>query len=208
MKLLNLHGFTQNGDVLREHLGPLFGALPAQVTCVYPHGPHACSAESLARLRAMIGGEQPPPHLSWWNATDDGRVYRGLEQTLASLAAEIGVDEAFGVLGFSQGALLAAALAGLAERGEFARPAFVVLVAGRIPRADVLRPLFERPLAVPSLHIWGERDPMALAEAPKLADKFDPTLRELMPWDGPHVLPTFGPAADSILTFIRNKACI
>ena len=44
----------------------------------------------------------PPPYLSWWNATDDGRVYRGWDESRAQLAA-LAAQGPFGVLGFSQG---------------------------------------------------------------------------------------------------------
>jgi len=208
MKLLILHGFTQNGAVLRRHLAPLLGQLPAQLTCAFPDAPHACSEAGLARLQSMLGGLQTAPHLSWWNATDDGRLYRGWETSLSLLRASVAEGESFGVLGFSQGAIVAAALSALAVRGEFAMPQFVALVAGRTPRADALKPLFDSVLSVPSLHVWGERDVMAREEAPKLVDKFDPATREVVCWDGPHVLPTFGPGADAILSFVRKYTCV
>jgi predicted esterase len=208
MKLLILHGFTQNGEVLRAHLAGLFSELPTQVTLTFPDAPHTCSEQSIKRLHAMLGNVQSPPHLCWWNATDDGRLYRGFEESLALLKRCVVESEPFGVLGFSQGAVFAASLAALAERGEFTQPAFVALVAGRIPRADALKPLFEGVLPLPSLHVWGERDVMAREEAPKLVERFAPETREVVRWDGPHVLPTFGPAADAIMAFIRKHACI
>jgi predicted esterase len=207
VKLLVLHGFTQNGEVLRAHMADLSRQLPEHVTCSFPDAPHACSEESTRRLQAMLRSEQAAPYLCWWNATDDGRLYRGYEQSLALLKSAVSDGEPFGVLGFSQGAVLAATLAALAQRGEFARPAFVALVAGRVPRAEALAPFFEGVLSVPSLHVWGERDVMAKEWAPQLADKFDPETREVVRWNGPHVLPTFGPAADALVTFVRNRAC-
>lgn len=74
---------------------------------------------------------------SWSSSTDTGDV---------------------GLVGFSQGAVLAAAIAGLAEHGEMPSFAFAILVAGRTPRAQVLKKLFTKPLRTPSLHVWGSAD--------------------------------------------------
>jgi predicted esterase len=207
MKLLVLHGFTQNGEVLRAHLAELFAPLAGQLSGVYPNAPHTCSEESITRLRSMLGDVQAPPHLCWWNATDDGRLYRGFDESLALLQGHVSDGAPFGVLGFSQGAILGASLAALAQRGEFTQPSFVALVAGRIPRAEALKPMFESELSVPSLHVWGTRDAMA-REAPKLAETFSAATREIVCWDGPHVLPTFGPAADALVAFLRKHTCV
>jgi predicted esterase len=208
MKLLVLHGFIQNGEVMRTHLAELFKGLPAQVECLYPNAPHTCSEESVRRLLALTGGVQEPPNLCWWNATDDGHLYRGLDDSLALLRQLTPDGEPFGLLGFSQGAVFSAALAALAECGEFPRPSFAVMVAGRVPRATLLQPRFAGVLSTPSLHVWGERDAMAREQGPQLVEKFDPQTREVLRWNGPHVLPSFGPTAEELLAFIRKRACI
>ncbi len=206
MKLLVLHGFIQNGRVMRAHLAQLFRALPPHVEGVYPDAPHACSEQSVKRLQALTGGEQAPPHLCWWNATDDGSVYRGYDDSLALLKLLVRGDEPFALLGFSQGAVFAAALTALAERGDLARPLFSVLVAGRVPRAHALQPLFTDALTTPSLHVWGDRDVLGRDESPKLVDKFCQQTRQVLRWNGPHVIPTFGSAADELLSFICSRA--
>ncbi|HTU58806.1 MAG TPA: hypothetical protein VMF89_10240 [Polyangiales bacterium] len=208
MKLLVLHGFIQNGQVLRAHLAQLFRALPPHVEAIYPDAPHACSEQSVKRLQAFTGGEQAPPHLCWWNATDDGSLYRGYEASLALLESQVHDGEPFALLGFSQGAVFGAVLTALAERGDFARPRFSVLVAGRVPRAHALQPLFTNTLTTPSLHVWGDRDVLGREEAPKLVDKFSQQTRQVLRWSGPHVIPTFGPASDELVFFISKNSCI
>jgi predicted esterase len=111
-----------------------------------------------------------------------------------------------GVIGFSQGALVAAVLAGLASRGDFPALRYVVIIAGRTPRADTLRPLFEHTLDVPSLHVWGERDPIATPAAAELAERFAPAQREVLVWPGSHRVPTRGEAADKIVEFVERHA--
>jgi hypothetical protein len=82
----------------------------------------------------------------------------------------------------------------------------VVLIAGSVPRALELAPLFESALLVPSLHVWGTRDNVTGALAPLLADRFAPSAREIITWRGPHVVPTIGPAAAGIVAFVKRGA--
>jgi predicted esterase len=205
-RLIALHGFTQNGSLLRDHLAPLLPELDASVELVCPDGSEVCSEESVERMHRMWGlDRRPPPYLSWWNATDDGREYRGWEQSRAQLAA-LAAGQPFGVLGFSQGAMVATAIAALGAHGQFPAPRFAILVAGRAPRSDDLRPLLDRPLPYPSLHVWGERDRLVLEPATALVEQFTPEQREVVTWPGPHAIPTRGPAAESIAAFIKRHA--
>jgi dihydrofolate reductase len=154
----------------------------------------------------MLGGATPAPHLAWWDSTDDGRLYRGWEDSLELLRRLAERDSPVGLLGFSQGAIVAAALTALAESGAFPALRFAVLVAGRKPRAELLQPLFTRPLLTPSLHVWGERDAFGQTESAKLVTHFDASRREVASWPGPHLVPTHGPGADAIVDFIVRHA--
>jgi pimeloyl-ACP methyl ester carboxylesterase len=205
--LVCLHGFTQNGAQLRGRLDALAEQLPPHVELVYPDAPHACSQASVDRLYAGSGLRlQPPPYLCWWDASDDGHVYRGWETTRDRLRELCQGHNRLLVLGFSQGAMLAAALAALSAAGEFPAMAGVVLVAGVTPRSELLRPLFQAPIRVPSLHVWGQRDGMAKAASPALLETFAADTRELAIWPGPHAVPTRGPAATAIAEFVARDA--
>ncbi|HEX6240107.1 MAG TPA: hypothetical protein VFZ61_04415 [Polyangiales bacterium] len=203
--LIVLHGFRQNGAHLHAHLGPLRARLPESLQIHVPDGTRTCSPASLARLAPMLGRDNPEPHLCWWDATDDGSQYRGYEasrellHTLLERAAR-----PRGILGFSQGAGLAAIAAALARRGEFPALDFVVLAAGRKPRATALAPLFDTPVTLPSLHVMGTRDP-SLPYSERLAVCFAAELCEVARWDGPHVLPTRGIGADAIVEFVTRQ---
>lgn len=210
--LLALHGYSQTATRFRRDLDPLLTRLPT-LEPLLPSGPHECSLASVERLYSYQPRAQrpPPPYHCWWDASDDGRSYRGWEASVDSLRSSVGAAlgaraPRFGVLGFSQGAMMAALLAALAARDEFPRPSFVVLVAGRTPRASDLRPLFEATLPFPSLHVWGERDPFAKYGSAALAERFAPEPREQCVWPGPHLVPTRGPAADAIVEFVGRHA--
>jgi predicted esterase len=201
--LLALHGYTQNGALLRAALAPLLPRLPPQLVLRCPDGPVECAPQSVDRMFAMLGGPRPPgPYRSWWNATDDGREYRGWEQTRELLRSELQAAGAVGVLGFSQGGMLAAALAALAAHGELPAIEFAIVVAGQQPRAQLMQPWFAQPIAIPSLHVWGERDVRSAPGSRALVQRFEPSHARTATWPGPHVIPTHGPGADAIVEFI------
>jgi pimeloyl-ACP methyl ester carboxylesterase len=134
--LLALHGFTMNGEVLQKALGPLSAALSPKVRVVCLNAPHACSEATVARMYAGLASERlSPPHLSWWNATDDGLEYRGWEETFDIVSAALERYAPASVLGFSQGAILATAVAALSQRGELPHVHGAVLIACRALRA-------------------------------------------------------------------------
>jgi pimeloyl-ACP methyl ester carboxylesterase len=202
--LLALHGYTLNGAVMRASLAALVPRLPAELQLICPDGPMTCSPASVERMYAVTGGARQPPHLSWWDASDDGRVYHGWEQTRALLRGELERHQPIGVLGFSQGGMVAAAVAALSARGELPPICYAILVAGRAPRADIMKPWFEQPIAIPSLHVWGERDRMSAPGSQALVNRFDPGTARTAVWPGPHVVPTSGNAADAIAAFVAE----
>jgi len=202
--LLVLHGYTMNGETMREHMSGLASQFPESVKVVYASAPQHCSTASVDRF---YGGSTlkrlPPPYLTWWDATDDGTEYRGWEAARDGVRSLVTEHGPVGVLGFSQGAILASAIAAWSERGDVPPLRFVILVAGRVPRATALQPLFENPIRVPSLHIWGDRDGMAEGSR-ELVTRFDEATREVATWNGTHRVPTEGTAADAIVRRVRS----
>jgi hypothetical protein len=188
---------------MRAQLGALAGRLAPLVEIVCPDAPHECAPASVERFyAAMKVAPAAPPHRTWWISSDDGRKYGGWETTRDLLVRHAPA----GILGFSQGAMVAAAAAAASTRGELPELPFVVLVAGRVPRAEALRPFFDRPVAVPSLHVWGDRDAVTGPHALELVEAFDAATREVSRWPGSHVVPTSGPSADAIVDFVRRHA--
>jgi predicted esterase len=210
--IVGLHGFTLNGAVMRAGMQELIAAVDVDADggsarWTFPDGPHACAPATVRRMESLLGGRtSPPPHRGWWDASDDGRIYDGWEASRALLGPLLVGPTPVGLIGFSQGAVLAAALAALAERGQSPPLRFVVLVAGHVPRDETLRPLFERPLSLPSLHVWGEKDELMAPHSAALADCFVPDRRETSVWAGPHVIPTRGPGAQAIVKFLRRHS--
>jgi predicted esterase len=204
--LICLHGFTMNAAGLRHMLRELEPRLADAVDFVYPDAPHAASSESVLGLASLLGGVRPkPPNLEWWNASEDGQTYVGWDRSRELLAREVARYPSAALLGFSQGAAVAAALAAASQRGEFPALACVVLVAGFAARAPEIAQLFSAPVRVPSLHVYGSADPFA-RHAPALVERFDPETREELRWSGRHVVPVNDAPGDALVDFIRRRA--
>jgi predicted esterase len=205
--LIAFHGLTQNGAALGASMVELAARLAPDTAFVYPDAPHACPEASALSLFGT-GWFDPPtrPWLRWWDASDDGRVYHGLDATLEVVKDVLSRHPGAGILGFSQGGILAAAVAGLSQLGELPPIPYAILVAGRVPRADALAPGLATSISVPSLHVWGERDPFGVNHPLALVDRFDPATRTTCLWEGSHAIPTRGPASDVIVDFVRRHA--
>lgn len=205
--ILAFHGFTLNGERMRAQLGGLFDALSTHADIVCPDAPHVCAEDSVARLYELWQVPRPaPPHLCWWDTTDDGSVYRGWPETLELVRGLLGKEVPSTLLGFSQGAILAAAVAALSAKGELPPLRSVVLLSGRTPRSDVLKPYFTGPIPLPSLHVWGNRDELVVSHGLELVKHFERRSTEICVWRGGHAIPTRGPAAATIVDFVRHHA--
>lgn len=205
--LLVLHGLSMNGQVMCQKMQPLSTRLAELLDVEFLDAPHPCAEHTLARLYegARATFRPAPPHLEWWNASDDGRIYRGHEASLEVVRERLAQHPSVGLLGFSQGATFAAALTALSERAEMPKLRFAVMIAGRLPRSTQWAPLFDAPLRTPSLHVWGLRDRHATAAGPGLLEGFAASSREAVSWRGPHVVPTNGGAAAAIVDFVRRQ---
>jgi len=204
--LIALHGYTMTGARLRSLGGALFDELEPHFNLLFPDAPHLCPPEAARDAFATWGMIPPdPPHFRWWRSIDDGQVYEGWETACAQIRALLPAQAPAIVLGFSQGAVLAATLAALSARGNFPKLEGVVLIAGGVPRAHDLSQLFKDPIAVPSLHVWGERDPLAHNSAPRLAECFHEAQRQTLTWPGSHAIPQRGPAANTITRFLHER---
>jgi len=171
LNILTLHGFGQNAQVFMEkRVKELTRKLRGSVTL------HAIDAPQKLPYDETLRG--------WWTYPSD--LWDGSADTIQALAEEmlsrqdfeaVGFVESFdlvlaewskgcydGVLGFSQGAILAVALcAELHRRGPTSDapvPRFALLISGfgrPIPRGVEAYPP-QTPLPLPSMHIWGKAD--------------------------------------------------
>lgn len=167
-KILALHGYAMNRDGLRAWLAPLEAALQDRAEFVYPQ---AAIEVPAAEVRAMLDRYQmslPETKIGagqnwcWYRATDEKPPrYSGLAESLDQLQRFCDSRGPFdGVLGWSQGAAMAAMLAAAQQNGggyDFGLR-WLVLCGGFMPGAALVKPWFETPLAFPSLHVVGKKE--------------------------------------------------
>jgi len=197
-KVLCLHGYGMCSDWLREWLTPVEQQLDGRVRFIYPQGPIECPAAEVLvmaeRFKAGMPARRIGPGMNWcWYRASDEKPpqYVGMEMAfdyLADVFAQEGDIE--GVIGWSQGAVMAALLAGDMLRNPDSKFRFnwVMPCGGFVPGDRRYRTWFDEPLNLPSLHVIGERESeFMLKQGSKLVSAFKNSERLDTP--AGHVLP-------------------
>ena len=131
LKLLCLHGYAQNGQFFRERTGAVRKQLKSVCEFTFLDAPRPATGEFLGQIDEATRGAP----LGWYNTRDGNRpalssAYAGLDESLELIRQTCQRQGPFdGVLGFSQGATLAALLCLTTDLFQFA-----VLFAGYVPR--------------------------------------------------------------------------
>ena len=128
IKILMLHGFAQSGpffqiktralsQMLRKTVGDRYNVSPEDVELVFPTAPLRLRVSDLggtcAESQQLVDDSDT---WAWWRNLDATNRYIGIESSLAALSLLIQKHGPFtGVVGFSQGATLAAMLASWCE---------------------------------------------------------------------------------------------
>lgn len=123
LKILMLHGYTRSGSVfysktraLQKHLQKSFPL--RTVVLSYPNGPLALDPTDIPGFEPASDADQEPQCFAWWRRSDtvEPPEYVGIEKGLATVSRVLSEEGPFdGVIGFSQGAAMAAMLASLLE---------------------------------------------------------------------------------------------
>jgi len=197
LRILCLHGWRTSGAILKLQLRDVAAACSAEAEFVCIDAPKAASGPP----QEAVGRMFQAPFFEWWDK-QPGEVYEGDDASFAHLEAVCQRDGPFdGVLGFSQGAAVAAMLCGRAgvERSGFR---FGVLVSGFPPRAPSLQAELESTAAsaVPCFVTSGERD-LLLAGCRDLASQLSGTF---CTHPGGHELPTNAKGGAPAIAALRD----
>lgn len=205
LRLLALHGYRQSGRRFHQRTGALRKALRGRAELVTFDAPHLVPG----------GGEEDdgdggdPPRGWWFSRPGAFEAAEAAEEPAGLAEALRAVEEAMvklgpfdGLLGFSQGAALAAMVCALRARGDPRFPvAFAVLVAGFVSRSPAHGHFYRDPIALPTLHVVGEAD--AVIAAPlsmELARSFvEPVV---LTHPGGHFVPVGAPQKKAYLDFL------
>lgn len=128
LKLLMLHGYTQSGTLFhaksRALVKHIQKTLPLhEVSAIYPTGPLHLKPSDIPGYESSDNNaaDEDIEAYGWWrrSSTADPPLYQGIEDGFAAIAKTIAEEGPFdGVIGFSQGAAMAAMVSALLEPGR------------------------------------------------------------------------------------------
>jgi len=196
LKLLCLHGYTQNATVFSKQTAVIRKALKSSVEFVYLSAPRYADD-------AFPETDESSRKLAWWEAKTSkephrGMEYHGFEETLSYIVDFLEKEGPFdGALGFSQGAILAATLSAslrdnCLHRLSTSHPSLkiAIMISGFKMRDLAYEKYFDPgPIETHSLHVLGTGDKLVPSEhSLELSSYFkNPTILE---HSGGHYVPS------------------
>lgn len=224
LRILAFHGYTSNSFILHRRLGSVRKACRnvAEIQCI--NGP--LLVQPISRSLDAPEGEDEVTEATpieeqpraWWRSTDEGS-YRDVEQTWALLSQEIAKHgQIDGVIGFSQGACLAAVVAAAFESPKLL-PAlkipeghpplkFAIAISGFRSRDPDHQALFkdsEGGIKTPILSILGRSD--QIVDEDRSMTLVHACSNSRVEWhQGGHVVPSQAPWRNFLRDFIATFA--
>ncbi|XP_065221228.1 esterase OVCA2 [Planococcus citri] len=202
LKILCLHGYQQNAQLLREKTGGIRKAIKT-VEWHFIDSPH--------RVENSTDDEKDPR--GWW-FTNENRTYSrsesdldvGFQDSLEAIENKYTKDGPYhGLLGFSQGGSMAAIIAALDQQKSKRRFQFIMLVSGLKSHIKSHSKFYENIIDIPSLHVMGEADTLVdKGKSEELAECFNPTIREVYVHKKAHLIPCDKTAITVYRNFIQK----
>ncbi|KAF8018507.1 hypothetical protein BT93_H3401 [Corymbia citriodora subsp. variegata] len=180
-RILCLHGFRMSAKILETQIHKWPETVLEKVDLVYLDAPYLSAGKS------GVEGIFDPPYFEWFQGNQDYTEYENFEECIAFIEDFMVKNGPFdGLLGFSQGAVLAAALPGMQAEGlvltKVPEIKFLILISGaklggsKLSAPPLAANAFSAPIKCPSLHVIGEND-LVKPESIALLDSFvDPII--------------------------------
>ncbi|MQM00643.1 hypothetical protein Taro_033381 [Colocasia esculenta] len=158
-RILCLHGFRTSGEIMKKQVvGKWPEAVTSRLDLVFADAPFPAEGKS------DVEGIFPPPYYEWFQFDKAFMEYRNFDACLKyieDLMIERGPFD--GLMGFSQGAILSAALPGMQAKGlaltRVPKVKFVVIIGGAKFRSPAVEEMaYSDDISCPSLHFLGETD--------------------------------------------------
>ncbi|XP_037477988.1 esterase C25G4.2-like isoform X1 [Triticum dicoccoides] len=172
-RFLCLHGFRTSGEIMRRQVADRWPAgVTSRLDLAFPDAPFPAEGDSPVR------GVFDPPYYEWCRfAGEDFLKYKNFGECLAGIEELMVRQGPFdGLFGFSQGALLSAALVGLQQQGlalnRVPRVKYVMIISGaKIQSPALAAKAYANKINCASLHFIGDGD-FVKAHGEELADSF------------------------------------
>ncbi|KAF7130781.1 hypothetical protein RHSIM_Rhsim10G0165600 [Rhododendron simsii] len=164
-RFLCLHGFRTSSEILQKQLQRWPEAVLEKFDLVFIDAPYK------AQGRSMVEGFYDPPYYEWFQFTEDYSEVYNFEECVDYIEDFMVKHGPFdGLMGFSQGGILSAALPGMQSDGvaftKVPKIKYLIIMSGGklggtgskfcIPK--LAANAFSTPVQCPSLHIIGEAD--------------------------------------------------
>ncbi|KAK7301141.1 hypothetical protein RJT34_12002 [Clitoria ternatea] len=157
-RILCLHGFRTSGEILKTQINKWPKSVLDNLDLVFVDAPFPCQGKS------DVEGFFDPPYYEWFQFNKEFTEYTNFDECLQYIEdCMIKHGPIDGLLGFSQGAILSAALPGLQEKGvaltKVPKVKFFIIVGGAKFRSpSVVEKAYSPSIQCPSLHFLGETD--------------------------------------------------
>ncbi|XP_021274091.1 esterase C25G4.2-like [Herrania umbratica] len=160
-RILCLHGFRTSGEILKKMIGKWPAALLENFDFDFPDAPFP------AKGKSDVEGLYDPPYYEWFQVNEVECL--NFEECIAYIEDYMVKHGPFdGLLGFSQGGMLAAVLPWMQRKGvaftKVPKIKFLIIISGFKLRElkhgppKLLVNAFPAPVECPSLHLIGEKD--------------------------------------------------
>ncbi|TKY56304.1 Serine hydrolase FSH [Spatholobus suberectus] len=157
-RILCLHGFRTSGEILKTQIHKWPQSVLDNLDLVFVDAPFPCQGKS------DVEGIFDPPYYEWFQFNKEFTEYTNFDECLQYIEDCMIKHGPFdGLLGFSQGAILSAALPGLQEKGValtmIPKVKFIIIVGGAKFRSpSVVDKAYSSPVSCHTLHFLGETD--------------------------------------------------
>ncbi|MCO5570644.1 hypothetical protein L7F22_024371 [Adiantum nelumboides] len=174
LKVLCLHGFRTSGIIMETQLRKLDRTVLDLLDMTCLDAPYAANGKS------DVEGIFQPPYFEWFQfkKTEAGTIFTHLRECIQFISDFMEKHGPFdGIVGFSQGAFLSAALAGMQQQGlaltSIPQLRFVIVISGGVLDGEhEWKDCYSEPIKCPSVHFIGTRD-FLLPRNEELLQKFD-----------------------------------
>lgn len=178
-RILCLHGFRTSAEILKKQVHRWPATVLDKLDFVFLDGPYPAQGKS------DVEGIFDPPYYEWFQANQDFSEYTNFEECVEYIEDFMIKNGPFdGFLGFSQGAVLSAALPGMQRDGvaltKVPKIKFLIIISeakfggSKFGNPKLTATAFSSPLECPSLHFIGEIDFLKLESTILLESFVDP----------------------------------
>ncbi|XP_076946585.1 dihydrofolate reductase-like [Bidens hawaiensis] len=157
-RVLCLHGFRTSGQIFKAQINKWPESVLDKLELFFPDAPFACNGKS------GVEGYFDPPYYEWFQVHKGYKQYENFDECLEYIE-ECMIKHApiDGLLGFSQGAIISAALPGLqAKKMALTRVpkiGFLVIISGaKLQNEALAENAYSTTTQCPSLHFLGDKD--------------------------------------------------